>query len=174
LLLSFLAEHAGFAVVKTVRLQEDPSLHTDKPLRLIDVLDGASPDYGVIAQKAAPEDVLERFREPFGRDFGLSLGQLAQRFDEANAQQHRQLRDALERREQQVSALAMQCTDCSTRLQHVQEQGRDMDRRLAELSQQLATVEAGLAAAKQQLDSELASTSWRLTKPLRWLGRFLR
>ena len=85
LLLSFATEHAGFARAKIVRLQEEPHLHTGAALGLINVLEGVSPDYAVVAQKAAaPADastgVLTAFDPVFERDFGLGLGTLAQSF----------------------------------------------------------------------------------------------
>src|SRR5205085_6191498 len=49
-LLGFAAEHAGFARQRIVRLQEEPQLHTDAPVGLINVLAGVSPDYAVVAQ----------------------------------------------------------------------------------------------------------------------------
>jgi len=52
-LLAFTAEHAGYLRHKIVRLQEEPQLHTDPALGLINVLEGPSPDYSVVAQKAA-------------------------------------------------------------------------------------------------------------------------
>jgi SAM-dependent methyltransferase len=85
LLLSFTAEHAGFGRVKVVRLQEDPQLHTAAAIRLINVLAGASPDYGVVAQKTAPADVLAPFDQPFGREYGIGIGELAQRFEDDQA-----------------------------------------------------------------------------------------
>ena len=44
-LLSFIAEHAGYARVKILRLQEPEGLQESLNLTLIDVLSGVSPDY---------------------------------------------------------------------------------------------------------------------------------
>ena len=58
-LLSFLAEHHGFERVKTLRMQESAHLAArvarHEALSLMDVLGGASPDYAIVAQKAAPD-----------------------------------------------------------------------------------------------------------------------
>lgn len=80
-LLAFVAEHAGFARVKTLRLQESRELVNRGDVSLRDVIAGASPDYAVIAQKHAPDDVLSLISDPFGIDYGLSLDDLVNRWD---------------------------------------------------------------------------------------------
>lgn len=81
-LLSFLTEHAGFAKVKVVRLQERPELRTaETVIGLSDVLSGVSPDYAVIGQKQAGLDELGSFLPAFDTAYGVSLDQLAARYD---------------------------------------------------------------------------------------------
>ena len=83
LLLSFLAEHAGFAKSKIVRLQERAELRTDDvSVGLWDVLSGTSPDYAVIGQKQASPEQLEGFSAVFDAAYGVSLDQLAVRYDQ--------------------------------------------------------------------------------------------
>ncbi len=53
MLLSFLPEHYGFARVRTLRLQEEHGFLGRAEITLMDVLGGVSPDYSVVAQKAA-------------------------------------------------------------------------------------------------------------------------
>lgn len=81
LLLSFLPEHQGFARVHTLRLQESPALQQRSDISLMDVLGGVSPDYAVVAQKAAALDVMERFDTVFGARYGIDLNDLAGRYD---------------------------------------------------------------------------------------------
>jgi len=81
LLLSFLPEHHGFARVRTVRLQESAEIRTRSNLRLMDVLGGVSPDYAVVAQKAAAPQVMARFDAAFGARYGIELNDLADRYD---------------------------------------------------------------------------------------------
>lgn len=80
-LLSFTVEHAGFHRNKVVRLQESAELHTASKIGLLSVLNGVSPDYGVVAQKNAAAEVLAGFDEPFHADYGIALETLAQRYD---------------------------------------------------------------------------------------------
>ena len=81
LLLSFLPEHHGFARVRTVRLQESPELRTRSDVRMMDVLGGVSPDYAVVAQKAAAPEVMAHFNTAFGAHYGIELNELADRYD---------------------------------------------------------------------------------------------
>ena len=81
LLLSFLPEHHGFARVRTVRLQESPELRTRSDVRMMDVLGGVSPDYAVVAQKAAAPEVMAHFDIAFGAHYGIELNELADRYD---------------------------------------------------------------------------------------------
>lgn len=80
-LLSFLPEHYGFARTKILRLQESVALTDDRILSLKDVFDGVSPDYAVVAQKAADESILTAFDKIFEPEYGVSLGALVDIYD---------------------------------------------------------------------------------------------
>ncbi|MDE2606455.1 MAG: methyltransferase domain-containing protein [Burkholderiales bacterium] len=81
-LLVFAVEHAGFARAKLLRLNEDGALRAKPRLDILDVLNGTSPDYAVVAQKAAEPAFMANFDAAFGRDVGLSLAQVARRYDD--------------------------------------------------------------------------------------------
>jgi len=81
MLLAFAAEYAGFARVKTLRLQESKELVNKDDVSLHDVFAGASPDYAVVAQKHATDDVLALTSDVFSIDYGLSLDNLLSRWD---------------------------------------------------------------------------------------------
>jgi O-antigen chain-terminating methyltransferase len=87
-LLRFMPEHYGFARAHIWRLQERDGLASGESLSLIDVLQEASPDFAVIAQKAGHTDVMEWFDRDFTRTVGVSMEQLAVRYD---SQLHQQL-----------------------------------------------------------------------------------
>lgn len=118
LLLSFLAEYCGFARVKVIRLQGPVDLNLGRKLNMHDVLGGVSPDYAIVAQKAAPEEVLRSVSLAFEQEYGVTLGQLSSVYDQQ-----------METRLQQTADLA-----------------------------------------HQALNAIYASSSWRVTKPLRWFG----
>lgn len=80
-LLSFLAEHFGFARAKVLGLQESTALvDPETPVSLFAVLSGVSPDYAVIAQKGGSPQEMNGFDEIFNRKKGLSLEDLALRY----------------------------------------------------------------------------------------------
>ena len=81
-LLSFLVEYAQFHRTKVVRLQESPELRTTLSVGILNVLNGVSLDYGVVAQKAAGIDLLMKFDSPFLSEYGLSQEDLCRRYDE--------------------------------------------------------------------------------------------
>ncbi|MCB7505788.1 class I SAM-dependent methyltransferase [Enterobacter roggenkampii] len=96
-LLEFLPIHYGFNRAITVRLQEKEVLQSpDAAVNLVDVLKGVSPDYSIIAQKAAPTDILERFDTLFTQQYGLTLDALSNRYDAILRQQFSSVASRLE------------------------------------------------------------------------------
>lgn len=79
--LSFIAEYTGFGRVKTLYLQESPELAAAQQVGLFDVLSGVSPDYAVVAQKKATQEITSLFDPCFDRPYGLRLKDLADRYD---------------------------------------------------------------------------------------------
>jgi O-antigen chain-terminating methyltransferase len=81
-LLQFLTLHVGFTRSKIIGLQESTGLRDGhRPPTLFQVINDASPDYAVIAQKNASKEELERFDTAFSKSYGLHLDQLAARYD---------------------------------------------------------------------------------------------
>lgn len=90
-LLSFLPEYYGYKRTKVLKLQESQDLRNQNHINLLQVIEGVSQDYAVIAQKIAEKEVLKQFNEAFSQDLGLSLRTLLESFEnrllqiEANA-----------------------------------------------------------------------------------------
>jgi len=96
MLLEFLAKFSGFWRTKLLRLQESPRLIDAPSLTLMEVLGGASPDYAIVAQKAAGQLDISAFNAVFEGSYGLSLADLAQRYEATlfnRAEEQRQLLD---------------------------------------------------------------------------------
>ncbi|MEI2415733.1 methyltransferase domain-containing protein [Orrella sp. JC864] len=143
-LLAFVAEHAGFARVKIMPLHERADLREREQVGLQEVIDGASPDYAVIAQKGGDADFLAGFDAAFAMKSGLTTEALALRYDAQWHQSKREIHQAIQGLGEQL------------RTQHAQ-----MEARLAQAQQAHALAVAELQAIRQ-------SSSWRLTAPLRW------
>ena len=80
-LLTFLPEFYGYNRTKVLRLQESKEIEKEVNISLFQILEGVSQDYAIIAQKEAPNNILRLFDEIFKKDFGLSLHNLASRFE---------------------------------------------------------------------------------------------
>lgn len=80
-LLAFLPEYYGYKRIKILRLQESSELKTKERINLIDVIAGVSPDYSIVAQKNANNEILLNFEEPFSKSYGIDLSEIANRYD---------------------------------------------------------------------------------------------
>lgn len=198
LLLSFLVEHVGFSRWKLLRLQEPAELRDpERVIDLMSVLGGASPDYSIVGQKDASSELLDAFEEPFSVTYGISLAELAERFDVNNRQRLHELEGRLEqmieaRLSLQSAGNDLALTQSAEVMKGLQ---RDAERAYAEyranmqsMTESLKQSERGLQDLQLQLNSSLsnahcwylramaaeaelaavrASTSWRITAPWR-------
>lgn len=190
LLLSFLPEYYGFARTKILRLQESRELAEKASPTLIDVLDGASPDYAVVAQKAAPASVLEAFTQEFNKEYGLSLSVIAARYDAALGFKVQQAGDqaqqalmGFDKAAARVQQAEVRCQQAEYRVQQVEERCQEAEVRVQQAEARCQQVEARVqqaealsqqaeARARQAealLGATLESTSWRITAPIRWV-----
>ncbi len=80
-LLTFMTEYYGYIRTKILRLQESELISAQKFANIGQVIEGASPDYAVIAQKEADPEIIELLDVPFAADYGLSLSNLVEKFE---------------------------------------------------------------------------------------------
>lgn len=152
-LLEFLPEYFGFLRIKTLRLQEQGALATKPHLDLMDVLGGSSPDYAVVAQKSADQELVALTAAAFEPEYGLALGLLASRYD---GQRQEQLQQAL--------SLAEGAIAHANRIDQLSHERTQLALNTVE------EIRAHSAQTHAALHAVLHSRSWRLTFPLRWLG----
>ncbi len=180
-LLSFLPEFYGFARAKTLRLQESKELAGNETPSLNEVLGGASPDYAIIAQKAAPKETLELFDKVFNQEYGLSLNHLVERFDkslrliEQKAIQAEQKAVQAEQKAVQVEQKAVQAEQKAVQ---AEQKAVQAEQKAVQAEQKAVQAEQKAVQAEQMtIDGLYAvhnSRSWRVTGPLRLAGTFAR
>jgi O-antigen chain-terminating methyltransferase len=192
-LLAFTAEYAGYRRHKVVRLQEDPQLHSDPQLGLVNVLEGPSPDYSVVAQKDGGAAVLAPLDAAFGAEYGIAMAPLAARYEEQHQQQikelhlHHQALATLQREQHvqlheqlhgQLLPQTRALQDGAAAQQRQLDEMRalaarqaqilgDTGHRIWQLEQRVDAAEARADAMGQRVVDLLSSSSWRLTAPLR-------
>lgn len=127
MLLDFLVSFSGFWRSKILRLQENPALADSPTIGLMDVIGGTSPDYAIVAQKDPGELDVSTFQPAFDGTYGLSLQDLATRFESgqtAKMEEHRQLvtstaeklNGRLDHVEREYAAMTHQINDARTTL----------------------------------------------------------
>jgi len=136
-----LNRYRSYSLGRAVRYAEAYSLHT------------AADQYGQAATEPAPQPTASRLRG------ALSLASV-----EAEAQQRRigALQSQLVALQSQCSALQSQLVALQGQLAHAEQHARD-------LAQTVQLQQAQLQAQALQVQALLASSSWRITRPLRFL-----
>ncbi|WP_417787155.1 class I SAM-dependent methyltransferase [Stutzerimonas xanthomarina] len=145
-LLSFLAEFSGFARTKVLRLQEEPHLLAQADIGLMNVLNGTSPDYAIVAQKTAPTEQMAALDDAFAKDYGVALETLAWKYDAS-----------VDRRIDQASREVIDV------LREV------MDPQLQRAEERVCRLERERDEAFAARQAVLDSMSWRITAPMRRL-----
>ena len=145
-LLSFLPEFYGFQRSKILRLQESPQLKIEQKPTLMQVLNGVSPDYAVVAQKKGLPMLSEALDALFDQDFGLTLETLADRYHDA---------------------LNLRLDLIQVKSDQIQVQLEKTLQDLHKLHQSNHHLWQIAEQRQQEIQGLLASTSWRITAPLR-------
>ena len=153
-LLAFLPDYYGYEKTKIVRLQESLELHSTKPPRLLDVLNGASPDYSIVARKKGNAKILAATKKAFSKEYGLTLDNLAIRYDlEVESKMYK------------AEAIAYE----------VEVKANQVEAKAYEVEVKANQIELELKIKTTQLESALLaitkSTSWKITEPLRMVGQ---
>lgn len=134
-LLLFLTEFCNFSRSKILRLQEGAQTIQSTSLNLNHVLGGASPDYAVVAQKAAADDIQSKCDHAFSLEYGIDTVTLANNYSDQQNQKFEVMQYGL----QQAESRAQQAESRAQQVESV-------------------------------LNIIYSGFSWRITRPLRWLG----
>jgi O-antigen chain-terminating methyltransferase len=130
---------------------------------LYEVVAGVSPDYAVVAQKKAetPEQS-NLFDKVFDRVYGIDLETLATRYHEGVSAKLSEILSRVDR----SAEFEARATAAQTLLTQTQQQ-------LAQAQEKLAARNLELLQTTERIGALLSSRSWRLTKPLRVISRWL-
>jgi glycosyltransferase involved in cell wall biosynthesis/SAM-dependent methyltransferase len=152
-LLSFTVQYTGFARSKILRLQEFKKLGDSNNLSLMDVLDGSSPDYAVIAQKNGPKEFFEDVDASFAASYGITIKELAYAYDAQQAQKIVELNSKLNNKFTQFESLLQKHSNFIERISADQKNINSLISSNEYLSHEISKLRS--------------SMSWRITAPLR-------
>jgi O-antigen chain-terminating methyltransferase len=167
LLLSFLTEYSRFSRSQLLRLQEPVALSEGGPVDLFSVLHGVSPDYAIVAQKAAAPEQLEIFDAVFGKEYGMSLESLSRRYDsqvagwveksDATCAELREQLNQVQQRGQELEQIvrALEESGAATETE-MRQQLNQVQQRGQELEQIARTLEESGAATHAELRDQLS------------------
>jgi O-antigen chain-terminating methyltransferase len=187
LLLSFLAEHSGFAKSRIVLFQEASVLQGESSkVDLWELLSTTRPDCAVVAQKQAPPELLRVFNCVFDATYGAPFGPLAVHDDCVLGSQLSGIEDEMSTgRADYLKALdSIQRLQVEQLLQMQERYKNSLDSALAKTDVLQAELNKALGNAnswqlrattyEQQLEAVRSSTSWRITAPFRFMVRAIR
>lgn len=117
LLLSFLTEHTGFSRTKILRLNESPELVGENDIDLLNVINGTSPDYAVVAQAGAAAELLEMFDAPFEKEYGMTLDTLASRYRTEIQTRFSKIEGLIQQAEARATGAEARATEAEARIE---------------------------------------------------------
>lgn len=168
LLLAFVVSHVGFERMHILRLQEASELHRGVDVSLMSVLDGVSPDYAVVAQKAGPAALMSPLNSAFSVPYGITLHELAGRYDDQVKQRFAGFEQSVSGLDQHFGALEQRLeTFMSQTKQQLDAADHAAQTHMAQTSEAMKAMSASLHAAQTECKALRESWSWRVTAPLR-------
>lgn len=190
-LLSFVADHAGFARSKILRLNESKEVASGQHSTLDAVLRGVSPDCAIVAQKSDKAARLKLFDKAFNRDYGVSLEQMTERFQNkleemmTHTEEQKQLiaenavlNHKIEERDLnakennlKIEKLNLEITDLNAEVadlnRHLDTEKAEAERKLSEIHEHYEWAEKERQRLELHNQDLQASLSWRITAPIR-------
>jgi SAM-dependent methyltransferase len=156
-LLEFIPNYYGFLRTKILRLQEKSTLRDlESVITLVYVLKGVSPDYGLVAQKKADQEIIQLADACFNQEYGVTLDNLGNRYDQRLAQQAKRINKTL--------------SNQATKFHNFENQLQRFQQEFENTKHELLAVHAHNQSLQQQVIDFHNSKSWKITYPLRWVS----
>jgi O-antigen chain-terminating methyltransferase len=178
LLLSFLVEYCGFEKVKTLRLQEPVGLAEDNALSLMNVFNGVSQDYAIAAQKGGNAIAFEATAPAFELDYGLTLDTLASSYDfqiKSSVQKVESVAISSENKAHNAEVKAgyaeNKANSAEFKAYNAENKANSAEFKAYNAELKVEQLEQRMLASEARIISLLESTSWKITAPLRMIGR---
>ncbi len=166
LLLSFVTEYSGFERFKTLYLQESHIDEKQQKISLLNVFNGVSPDYAIIAQKFASAEISALFDSPFNHTYGTTLNTMIEIYEHQT--ENTSTFSDLALIQQLESELGAAKANESRLMNELDVANAKIDE-LGYSSHHWWSLTEDL---KKELQSVNGSKSWKITWPLRQVNRF--
>lgn len=151
ILLAFVTELAGFARNKVLRLQEDPAIYQMQRPGLIQVLAGVSPDYAVVAQKPATDELMQDFDPMFAVEYGISINHIAERYEQALQTELNEIKHRIEELAQKEQQLRETLVEAAERVMVVGQNNQNLTQELYKAELRAVQLETLSEQLRQQL-----------------------
>lgn len=151
ILLAFVTELAGFARNKVLRLQEDPAIYQMQRPGLIQVLAGVSPDYAVVAQKPAPDELMHSFDPMFAVEYGISINHIAERYEQALQTELNEIKHRMEEFVQKEQRLRDTLVEAAERVMAIGQNNQNLTPELYKAELRAVQLETLTEQLRQQL-----------------------
>ncbi len=151
ILLAFVTEMAGFARNKVLRLQEDPAIYQMQRPGLIQVLAGVSPDYAVVAQKPATDELMQDFDPMFAVEYGISINHIAERYEQALQTELNEIKHRMEELAQKEQRLRDTLVEAAERVMTIGQNNQNLTPELYKAELRAVQLETLSEQLRQQL-----------------------
>ncbi len=139
-----------------------------EPIAMIDVLAGVSPDYALLALKKGVDNTNAGVIKEMEVSRGVSLNQLASRYEQRWSQDFKSVQNQMEQSQRWVKNELLSIEN------RFKQYGSNLESLHSEVKEELSSFEEQIYFYQTELHNVTTSRSWKLTRPLRKLGKLIR
>ena len=167
-LLSFVSEHVGFERVKVLKLNDLEGLKEADSISLMGVLNGVSPDYAVVSQKAGLSGTSDALADVFEREYGITLEMIANKYDTKIKTSIQEANEKANLSMAKVTSVSKRGFEVNLELTAVRAELTEVRAELTAVrAEELTAVRAELTAVRAELDELKANLAFKESEALR-------